>query len=65
MARNPARRHQHCIEADIADAIIGELRQPRLGGRDNAPALAFRDRPGGVIESLARLLKLTRGTCPE
>src|SRR5215467_3273212 len=43
MTRNTARRHQHGIETDIADAIIGVSRQPRLGGGD-AQALSSRSR---------------------
>src|SRR5262249_62357164 len=55
MAWNPARRHQHRVEADIADAIIGIMREPHLGGADDARALPVGHRPGGVIERLARL----------
>src|SRR6516164_9375123 len=55
MMRNTARRHQHGIEADIADAIIGVSRQPRLGGGGDAQALAISDRPCGVVQSLAGL----------
>src|SRR5262249_4342738 len=55
MARNPARRHQHCVEADIADAIVWIMREPHLGGADDARALALGHRPGGIIERLTRL----------
>ena len=34
---------------------IGIVRQPGFGGADNARALAFRDRPRGVVKTLARL----------
>src|SRR6266700_5923059 len=55
MTRNTARRHQHGIEADIADAIIGVSRQPRLGGGGDAQALAIGDRPCGVVQLVSGL----------
>src|SRR5262252_11201638 len=55
MTRNTAGRHQHGIETDIADAIIGVSRQPRLGGGGDAQALAIGDRPCGVVQSFAGL----------
>ena len=55
MTRDAARRHQHGIEANVADSIVGIPRQPRLGGGDDADALSVSDRPGGIIERLARL----------
>src|SRR5215510_3336377 len=55
MPRNAARRHQHGIETDIADAIIGVSRQPRLGGGGDAQALAIGDRPRGVVQCFAGL----------
>src|SRR6266542_4836122 len=55
MARNTPGRHQHRIETDIADTRIGVSRQPSLGGRDNAQALAISNRPGGVVQLFARL----------
>src|SRR5215471_6729748 len=55
MTRNAAGRHQHGIEADIADAVIGVLREPDLGGRGDAQALAIGDRPCGVVEPVAGL----------
>src|SRR5260370_13354889 len=55
MTRNTARRHQHGIEADVADAVIAVSREPRLGGGGDAQALAIGDGPCGVIELFARL----------
>src|SRR5215471_2944547 len=55
MTRNTAGRHQHGIETDIADAIIGVLREPRLGGGGDAQALAIGDRPCGVVQPVAGL----------
>src|SRR5262249_56455745 len=55
VAGNAARRHQHGVEADIANAGIGIAREPGLGGADDARALAIGHRPGGVIERVARL----------
>src|SRR4051812_10960739 len=55
MARNPSRRHQDSVEADVADARVLMTRQPRLGGSGDAQALARSHRPRGVVESRARL----------
>src|SRR5215471_21744253 len=55
MTRNTAGRHQHGIEANIADAVIGVLREPDLGGGGDAQPLAIRDRPCGVVQSVAGL----------
>src|ERR1700746_2556505 len=55
MTRNTAWRHQHGIEADIADAVIAVSREPRLGGGGDAQALAIGDGPCGVVQSFARL----------
>src|SRR5258708_20860721 len=55
MTRNTARRHQHGIEADVADAVIAVSREPRLGGGCDAQALAIGDGPCGVVQFFARL----------
>src|SRR4051812_16768848 len=55
MARNAAGRHQHCIEPHVADAGVGIVREPHLGGGRDALALARGDRPGGIVQLLARL----------
>ena len=55
MARNAARRHQHRVEADIANALVWISRQPRLGGRGDAAALAVGDGPGGIVEACTGL----------
>src|SRR5207248_3284892 len=53
--RDASRRHQDGIEADIVDPLVRDPRQISLGGRNDARALAIGDRPGGIIEMLARL----------
>src|SRR5262245_1081394 len=55
MVRNTPRRHQHGIETDVANTRIGVTRQPSLGSRDNAQALAISDRPRRVVQLFARL----------
>src|SRR5262245_16156478 len=55
MARNAAGRHQHGIEADVADAVVGMLRERSLGGAGDAYALAPGYLTGGIIQSLVRL----------
>src|SRR3954468_18380860 len=55
MARNPPGRHQHCIEAHVADAGVGVVREPHLRGGRHPLALARGYRPGGIVQVLARL----------
>ena len=39
MARQAAGRHQHGVEADVAQAVVGMLGEPGLGGGDDAALL--------------------------
>src|SRR5215470_6559505 len=55
MTRNPARCDQDGIEAHVADAVIGISRKPSRGSGDNAQTLAVGDRPGRIVQSIARL----------
>src|SRR5262249_7802330 len=52
---DPPRRHQHGVEADVLDTRIGKPREPCLGCGNDAGALTVGDRPGRIIEVLARL----------
>src|SRR3984893_15640984 len=55
MQRKTARRPQHGIETNIADAVIAVLREPHLGSGGDAQALAIGDGPCGVVQFFARL----------
>src|SRR5215467_7729514 len=55
MLRHPPGRDQHGVEADVLNARVGMIGEPGFGGRDDACALAFGHRPGGIVEALARL----------
>ena len=55
MPGNPSRRHQHGIEPDIANAIVGILREPGLGSRNDTGALSLGHRPGGFVLVRTRL----------
>src|SRR5262245_447244 len=54
MPRNPSRRDQHGVEADVLYGINRIGGKPRLRGCDNARPLTVGDRPGRVVELLAR-----------
>jgi hypothetical protein len=49
------RRNQHGVEADVLYGTVGMGGEPRLGGGDDARALAVGDRPSGIVKVFARL----------
>jgi hypothetical protein len=55
MQRHFGRHHQHHVETHVAERVVGMRRQPGLRCGGNAALLAWRDRFGRVIESVARL----------
>jgi hypothetical protein len=46
--------HQNDVEADEALRVGGVMRQPELGGAQNAPFAAFGHRFGGFVSAIAR-----------